>query len=42
LRDRLESALKTVSEQELQTRQILMKFEDDFIRLYHEVHHAKS
>lgn len=42
LRDRLESALKTISEQDLQTRQILMKFEDDFIRLYHEVHHAKS
>lgn len=42
LRVRLEAALKAVSEQEMQTRQILMKFEDDFVRLYHEVHRVKD
>lgn len=42
LRDQLESALKTVSEHEAQTQRILEKFEDDFIRLYHEVHRDQA
>ncbi|NCA98663.1 MAG: F0F1 ATP synthase subunit epsilon [Clostridia bacterium] len=42
LRERLEATLKAVSEQDMQTRRILMKFEDDFIRLYHEVHRGKA
>ena len=42
LQDHLVDLLENMSEHETQTRRILTKFEDDFIRLYHEVHREQT